>query len=130
MWGRRSRIIHDALPYLSMRIVIPSSTEVLNISRHRKTALQPSASLGDNKHLVIAIHEPVLALSADRRLVFRNGGVKKISRRSQREEEILRELLDAERKFSRIRNALRRGASLDADPSEPSRLGAAGRFVE
>jgi ABC-type lipoprotein export system ATPase subunit len=84
--------------------------EIENAGVDKRSALD--LLLKTDKIIIIATHDPVLALSADRRLVFQNGGVKKINNRSQREEEILRELIEAERKFSSIRNALRSGDCL------------------
>ncbi len=69
-----------------------------------------------DKIIVIATHDPVLALSADRRLVFKNGGVKSTFERTGREEELLDELLKMELKFSRIREALRGGLSPGLEP--------------
>jgi len=76
-----------------------------------------------DKIIVIATHDPVLALSADRRLVFRNGGVRKIDHRSAGEEELLCDLLEVERKFCRIRDALRSGTPPCAGPDDPGSLG-------
>lgn len=70
-----------------------------------------------DKIVVIATHDPVLALSAGRRLVFRNGGVKATFQRSRLEEKVLDELLILERKFSRVREALRSGVPFDMNPT-------------
>ena len=86
--------------------------EIENAGVDKRSALD--LLIKSDKIIVIATHDPVLALSADRRLVFQNGGVKKLTRRSDREEELLNDLLEIERKFSRIRNALRRGDLMES----------------
>ena len=89
--------------------------EIENAGVDKRSALD--LLVKSDKIVVIATHDPVLALSAGRRLVFRNGGVMKQFERSRREEEILDELLKMETKFSRIRESLRNGISFDSDPA-------------
>ena len=69
--------------------------------------------LRSDKIVVIATHDPVLALSADRRLVFENGAVRTVLRRSPGEETLLARLEGMETEFSRVRELLRRGAPLE-----------------
>ena len=54
-------------------------------------------------------HDPLLALLAKRRLVFRGGGVAAVIDRSPDEERVLAELTDLDARFSRAREALRLG---------------------
>jgi len=68
--------------------------------------------LRSDKIVVIATHDPVLALSADRRLVFENGAVRTVLRRSSAEEALLARLEGLEAEFSRVREQLRRGDPL------------------
>jgi ABC-type lipoprotein export system ATPase subunit len=84
--------------------------EIENAGVDKRSALD--LLIKTDKIIVIATHDPVLALAADRRLVFQNGGVKTIQPRSAREAELLQELLKMEQQFSGIRNALRRGDNL------------------
>jgi ABC-type lipoprotein export system ATPase subunit len=84
--------------------------EIENAGVDKRSALD--LLIKTDKIIVIATHDPVLALAADRRLVFQNGGVKTIQPRSAREAEFLQELLKMEQQFSGIRNALRRGDNL------------------
>ena len=83
--------------------------EIENAGVDKRSALD--LLVKSDKIVVIATHDPVLALSADRRIVFRNGGVNKKFLRTGPEEELLGELLKMELKFSRIREALRTGLS-------------------
>ncbi len=68
-----------------------------------------------DKIIVIATHDPVLALSADRRLVFRHGAVRQVRQRTDEEKELMGGLLEMEQHLSRIREILRRGDPLPPD---------------
>lgn len=91
--------------------------EIENAGVDKQNALE--LLVKTDKIIIIATHDPVLALSANRRLVFQNGGVKMIAERSEREGEILEKLIGLERKVSRIRDALRRGIPLDGAEDLP-----------
>ena len=65
-----------------------------------------------DKIVVIATHDPVLALSANRRLVFENGAVREVIIRSTAEERLLARLSEMEAEYARIRSCLRRGQPL------------------
>ncbi|MDR3630365.1 MAG: hypothetical protein P4L42_08515, partial [Desulfocapsaceae bacterium] len=62
--------------------------------------------------IVIATHDPVLALSADRRVVFEHGAVKLVQSRTGNEEALLARLSEIERELSRVRVLLRAGGTL------------------
>ena len=83
--------------------------EIENAGVDKRRALD--LLLGSDKIVVIATHDPVLALSADRRLVFENGAVKQVQKRTASEEELLAELLETEKRWSEVRGALRRGVA-------------------
>lgn len=68
--------------------------------------------LASDKIIVIATHDPVLALAADRRLVFEHGAVAKMLRRSRGEEELLSRLEEMEKRLSEVRDSLRLGAEM------------------
>ncbi|MDR3553510.1 MAG: ATP-binding cassette domain-containing protein [Syntrophobacteraceae bacterium] len=91
--------------------------EIENAGVDKRRALE--LLVKSDKIIVIATHDPVLALSADRRLVFQNGGVKGSFQRTGREEELLGELLEMELKFSRVREALRSGVAPVLEPVHP-----------
>ena len=65
-----------------------------------------------DKIVVVATHDPVLALSADRRLVFEHGAVLAVQTRSAEERCLLARLASMEEEFSRIRARLRAGDCL------------------
>ena len=66
-----------------------------------------------DKIVVIATHDPVLALSAGRRLVFENGAVHDMMIRSAAEERLLARLEEMEAEYARIRACLRQGQPLE-----------------
>ncbi len=107
----RALMIADTALLSSSPIILVD--EIENAGVDKQSALE--LLVRTDKIIIIATHDPVLALSANWRLIFRNGGVKEIFDRSDNEKEILDKLLDVELKISRVRNALRSGASLSLD---------------
>ncbi|QGY41809.1 ATP-binding cassette domain-containing protein [Pseudodesulfovibrio cashew] len=105
----RALMIADAALLSWSPILLIDEIENAGVDKSRAMDLL----LKSDKIVVIATHDPVLALSADRRLVFENGAVGKILPRSGAEERILARLEDAEAEFSRIRSHLRRGLPLE-----------------
>jgi ABC-type lipoprotein export system ATPase subunit len=87
--------------------------EIENAGVDKRRALD--LLLASDKIIVIATHDPVLALSADRRLVFAGGAVVKMQTRTGEEERILAELADLEARLSRVRAQLRAGRELAWD---------------
>ncbi len=67
-----------------------------------------------DKIVVIATHDPVLALSAHRRLIFEHGAVRTVRERSAAEKRLLTQLTEQEAEFSRLRERLRRGEDVDS----------------
>ena len=81
--------------------------EIENAGIDRKKALD--LLVGNNKIVLMATHDPTLALLADRRIVIQNGGIFKIIETSQEEKEKLSELEEMDRKIQEMRRALRYG---------------------
>ncbi|WP_243360092.1 ATP-binding cassette domain-containing protein [Fundidesulfovibrio terrae] len=84
--------------------------EIENAGVDKRRALD--LLLASDKIIVIATHDPVLALSADRRLVFEHGAVKLVQTRTGEEERVLARLEAMEGEMSRVRGVLRRGERL------------------
>lgn len=84
--------------------------EIENAGVDKRKALE--LLLASDKIVVIATHDPVLALSADRRLVFDNGAARAVLRRTEEETKVLERLSRLEREFSAVRAALRAGAPI------------------
>lgn len=85
--------------------------EIENAGVDKRKALE--LLLKSDKIIVMATHDPVLALSADRRLVFEHGAVRKVMTRTPEEEALLARLTLMEEEFSRTRGLLRAGERLD-----------------
>ena len=84
--------------------------EIENAGVDKRRALD--LLLSTDKIIVMATHDPVLALAADRRLIFAHGVVTRVLPRSTRESAWLGRLEDMERQWSKIRAALRHGEEL------------------
>jgi len=85
--------------------------EIENAGIDKRKALD--LLIKSDKIIVIATHDPVLALSADRRVVFEHGAVKLVQSRTGNEEALLARLSEIERELSRVRVLLRSGKSLE-----------------
>ena len=86
--------------------------EIENAGVDKRKALD--LLLASDKIIVMATHDPVLALAADRRLVFEQGAVAAVLARTPTEDTLLARLVDMERQWSDVREALRKGADMSA----------------
>ena len=84
--------------------------EIENAGVDKRKALD--LLLASDKIIVMATHDPVLALAADRRLVFEQGAVAAVLARTPAEDTLLARLEDMERHWSDVREALRKGADM------------------
>ena len=84
--------------------------EIENAGVDKRKALD--LLLASDKIIVMATHDPVLALAADRRLVFEQGAVAAVLARTPAEDALLARLEDMERHWSEVREALRKGADM------------------
>ena len=101
----RALMIADTAILSSSPIVLID--EIENAGIDRKKALELLVS--SDKIVLIATHDPTLALLADRRIVIQNGGIFKIIETSPEEKEKLSELEEMDRKIQEMRRALRYG---------------------
>lgn len=101
----RALMIADTAILSSSPIVLID--EIENAGIDRKKALELLVS--SDKIVLMATHNPTLALLADRRIVIQNGGIFKIIETSQEEKEKLSELEEMDRKIQEMRRALRYG---------------------
>ncbi len=67
------------------------------------------------KIVFISTHDPLLALTADKRVVVKNGGISRIRITSDEEKECLDELEKLDSTLSRLRIRLRQGGAIDQD---------------
>ncbi len=106
----RALMIADTAILSSSPIVLID--EIENAGIDRKKALELLVS--SDKIVLMATHDPTLALLADRRIVIQNGGIFKIIETSQEEKEKLSELEEMDRKIQEMRRALRYGERVSA----------------
>lgn len=85
--------------------------EIENAGIDRKRAVH---TLVDKRKIVLmATHDPILALMGDRRLVFRNGGISGIIETSRQERANLARFEEMDAKLGAVRNALRNGERIE-----------------
>ena len=106
--SRALMIADTALLSKSPRVLID---EIENAGIDRKKALKLLVS--KDKIVLMATHDPTLALIADKRIVINNGGIVNILETTAKEKELLDELEIYDEKFKNMRSALRYGQTLD-----------------
>jgi ABC-type lipoprotein export system ATPase subunit len=84
--------------------------EIENAGIDRRKALD--LLLEEDKIVLMATHDPVLALMGGRRLIIANGGIDKVIETTDAEREILGELAVMDRRMMDLRSRLRRGERL------------------
>ena len=81
-----------------------------NAGIDRKKALDLLVS--KDKIVLMATHDPTLALIADKRIVIKNGGISKIIETSEEEREILEKLEEMDTFIQGMRSKLRAGEEI------------------
>lgn len=104
----RALMIADTAILSSSPIVLID--EIENAGIDRKKALELLVS--EDKIVLMATHDPILALMADRRIVIKNGGIDKIIETSDEEKELLLGLEKMDNIIQGMRNRLRIGEVL------------------
>ncbi len=109
--GGQSRALMIAdTAYLS-RSPIVLIDEIENAGIDRQKALD--LLLSEEKIVLIATHDPVLALSAQKRLIIAKGAIIEVIESSPEEREILSEIQAMDDKVQNLRNKLRNGKKLN-----------------
>lgn len=109
--GGQSRALMIADTSCLSRSPIVLIDEIENAGIDRKRAVH---TLVDKRKIVLmATHDPVLALMGDRRLVFKNGGISTIIETSLKERANLARFEEMDRCLGAVRNALRNGEQID-----------------
>ena len=85
--------------------------EIENAGIDRKKALQ--LLVKNEKIILIATHDPILALMAEQRLVIKNGGIHKLIMTSENEKNNLSALEAIDNKMLTLRNKLRLGEIIE-----------------
>lgn len=84
--------------------------EIENAGVDRKAALDLLS--GKGRIVLLATHDPLLALSSPRRVVLGNGGIRAVLSRTAREEAVLEELSGLEGRVDALRKSMRAGEAL------------------
>lgn len=87
--------------------------EIENAGIDRKKALD--LLVGNNKIVLMATHDPILALMGDKRIVIKNGGINKVMDVTSDEKNILGALTELDDVVQGMRNKLRHGEKLSLD---------------
>jgi ABC-type lipoprotein export system ATPase subunit len=108
--GGQSRALMIADTAILSRSPIILIDEIENAGIDRKKALK--FLVGEEKIVLMATHDPILALMGDKRIVIKNGGIEKIINTSDEEREILVELEKMDGVIQSLRVKLRSGENL------------------
>ena len=106
----RALMIADTAILSSSPIVLIDEIENAGIDRKKALNLLVSS----DKIVLIATHDPILALMADKRIVVKNGGIDKIIETSKEEKKVLEELEKMDNIIQNMRNHLRKGLTIDS----------------
>ena len=87
--------------------------EIENAGIDRKKALD--LLVGEEKIVLMATHDPLLALMGDKRIIINNGGIEKIMSITDEERTILKDLTKLDNIIQGMRNKLRYGEKLELD---------------
>jgi ABC transporter, ATP-binding protein len=106
----RALMIADTAILSSSPIVLIDEIENAGIDRNKAIELLISR----DKIVLIATHDPLLALRADKRIVIKNGGIYKIIETSDEEKNMLSNLEEIDKIVTGTRAKLRAGELLDS----------------
>ncbi len=109
--GGQSRALMIADMAVLSKSPIALIDEIENAGIDRKKALE--LLVREEKIVLMATHDPILALMGDKRLVIKNGGIHKIIQSSQAERDNLRQLEELDNKLLALRNRIRSGDTLE-----------------
>jgi len=104
----RALMIADTAILSSSPIVLIDEIENAGIDRRKALNLL----IDEDKIVLMATHDPTLALIADKRIIIRNGGIAKIIETTEEEKEILHRLEKMDSYIQDMRSSLRKGESL------------------
>lgn len=110
----RSLMIADALVIGDTPILLLDEIENAGIFKDRVIqSLQ-----GGNKAVILVTHDPYLALTADRRIVMKHGGVASVIESTGEEQQLIEDLALIEDRLHQIREKLRQGAAFSSVSSK------------
>lgn len=101
----RALMIADAVCMSKSPILLIDEIENAGIDRTKAIPLL----MQENKIILLATHDPLLALTAKRRIVLKNGGIFKVLDTSYEEELLRNDLAEIDQQLQTVRNQLRTG---------------------
>lgn len=107
----RALMIADTAMLSASPIVLIDEIENAGIDRKRALNLL----VNEEKIVLMATHDPSLALMADKRIVIKNGGIHKVIETGEEEKAILEELEKMDMIISKMRTNLRKGEILEKE---------------
>lgn len=105
----RALMIADTALLSPASVVLIDEIENAGVDKVKSLELLVS----NNKIVLISTHDPLLALSADQRLVIKNGGISKLLKTTPDEKKHLKSLEKIDRKITLLRDQLRTGEEID-----------------
>jgi ABC-type lipoprotein export system ATPase subunit len=111
--GGQSRALMIADTALLSRSPVVLIDEIENAGVDRRKALE--LLVRKEKIVLMATHDPILALMGNKRVVIKNGGMSKIIRTDVRERANLEYLQQLDSALAHIRNLIRSGEKIDFD---------------
>ena len=109
--GGQSRALMIADTAILSKSPIILIDEIENAGIDRKQALK--LLLSEDKIVLMATHDPILALMGEKRIVIKNGGIHRVIETSESEREILSSLEEMDRTLLAYRTRLRQGEILE-----------------
>ncbi len=110
----RSLMIADALVIGDTPILLLDEIENAGIFKNRVM----QSIQGGNKAVVLITHDPYLALTADRRVVMRHGGVSSVIEPTGQEQGLVEDLALIDERLNQIREKIRLGTAFSSGSSE------------
>lgn len=114
----RALMIADTAILSSAPIVLID--EIENAGIDRKKALK--LLISSDKIVLMATHDPILALMADKRIVIKNGGIAKVIETTEEEKKVLVKLEEMDKMVQKMRNELREGGNIKCMKDVPALL--------
>lgn len=105
--GGQSRALMIADTAILSKSPIILIDEIENAGIDRKKALE--LLIGEEKIVLMATHDPILALMGDKRIVIKNGGIHKVIETSEEERKLLVDLERMDAVVQNMRTRLRQG---------------------
>ncbi|MCA1933500.1 MAG: ABC transporter ATP-binding protein [Calditerrivibrio sp.] len=110
--GGQSRALMIADTAILSKSPIVLIDEIENAGIDRKKALE--LLIKEEKIVLMATHDPILALMGDRRIVIKNGGIHKVIDVTEKEKSNLDYLQELDNKLLELRNKIRQGETLES----------------